>query len=78
MLWGRLSGRSRAGIRYGLRDAFGTVLGVGIRRREGFGATTERQTISAQDIGFFDVSIGAVSDGFGVSGSQAFGAVLTR
>ena len=46
----------------------GTPFGVGTGRREGFGAMTGREAISAQDIGFFGVAVGAVGDCFGVAG----------
>ena len=42
------------------------IFGVGTGRREGFGATTGREAISAQDI-FFGVAIGVAG---GVSGSE--------
>ena len=51
---------------------FGAILGVGIGRRDGFGATTGREAISAQDIGFLGVATGEVG---GVSGSEVFGGV---
>ena len=39
---------------------------VKIEKRESFDATIERETISAQNIDFFDVSIDAISDCFDV------------
>ena len=41
-----------------------TDLGVAIGRREGFGATTGREAISAQDIGFLGVA-DVAADGVG-------------
>ena len=38
-------------------SAFGSCLDVDMGRRDGFGATTEREAISAQDIGFLGVAI---------------------
>ena len=59
---------------------FGARFGVGIGRREGLGATTGREAISAQDICFLGVATGAESDCFGVgggvSGSEVFGVVF--
>ena len=51
----------------------GVGFGAGIGRREGFGATTGREAISAQDNGFLGVATGAVSDCFGVAGGVAGG-----
>ena len=49
------------------------VLGVGIGRRDGFGATIGREAISAQDIGFLGVATGEVGGVIGgVSGSEFF------
>ena len=47
------------------------ILGVGIGRREGFGAIIGREAILAQDIGFLGVAIGVatgVAGGVGVVG----------
>ena len=49
-------------------SAFGTDFSAGIGRRDGFGATTGREAISAQDICFLGVA-------GGVPGSEVFGAV---
>ena len=46
----------------GFSKALLTDLGVAIGRREGFGATTGREAISAQDIGFFGVATDKDSD----------------
>ena len=55
-----------------------TDLGVAIGRREGFGATTGREAISAQDIGFLGVA--ADKDFGGVAGDSAtdFGDALSE
>ena len=46
----------------------GTDLGVGIGRRDAFGAMTGREAISAQNICFLGVAVGAFDDCFGVAG----------
>ena len=53
----------------------GIGFAAGIGRRDGFGATTGREAISAQDIGFFGVAIGAdvAITAFGVQGGVAGG-----
>ena len=51
----------------------GIGFAAGIGRRDGFGATTGREAISAQDIGFFGVAIGVIG---GVSWSEVFGVVF--
>ena len=38
------------------------VLGVAIEKRENFDATTDRETISVQNIDFFDVAIDEIND----------------
>ena len=45
-----------------------TDLGVAIGRREGFGAVTGREAISAQDIGFFGVATDKDSEGVSEEG----------
>ena len=47
-------------------SAFDTVLSAEIEKRDDFDATTERETISIQNIDFFDVATDAVSDCFDV------------
>ena len=47
-----------------------TDLGVAIGRREGFGATTGREAISAQDIGFLGVATDKDSEGGSEEGSE--------
>ena len=51
----------------------GTDFGVGIGRRDGFGAMTGREAISAQDNCFLGVAIGVAG---GVSGSESFEAAF--
>ena len=52
-------------------SAFGSCLDVGMGRRDGFGATTGREAISAQDIGFLGVAIGVdIGVAGGVKGSE--------
>ena len=50
-----------------------TDLGVAIGRREGFGATTGREAISAQDIGFLGVAADKDSDAVSKEGSEGVG-----
>ena len=50
-----------------------TDLGVAIGRREGFGATTGREAISAQDIGFLGVAADKDSDAVSEEGSEGVG-----
>ena len=53
-------------------SASSMVFGVGTGRRDGFGARTGREAISAQDIGFFGVArlvgVDCLDVGIGVAG----------
>ena len=52
------------------------IFGVGTGRREGFGAVTGCEAISAQDIDFLGVAVDAIGDCFGVAGGVSGSKVL--